>query len=294
MKKFIKLFIVPVLIVPFGMVKAASNCSKLSLIQCLDSACAYNININPGVRCQMCGSARAGAIKIDSEIQQLSIGKSEKNILSSEQLKSAPTDPGKRYIWATDQCIKKLPDCTTSDVNETYDKLIEQSCRAAGTDIEMTQVLKDALRTKSLDTCKSEMQLCITADSKCNSDYSNCLSDDNFYNFFSVCSGNLIRCDEFANKLYDDFTDARNTSLNYTANLIQNIANDYKTSRENKINSVKSGCENNNAFNSCVKTVCETNMKNKCIGIYDYERTMATLICGYYKIACGDINKNIE
>ena len=106
-------------------VSVAATCSQANLTRCLDSVCAINVSSNPSARCQYCGTSSAGTPPTKSGMQSLSLGQSAKYTLSEKELKNAPTDPGQRYAWATEQYIKKIDGCTPDDVSDIYDKLIE-------------------------------------------------------------------------------------------------------------------------------------------------------------------------
>lgn len=293
MKKNIKFFYCGLLAVPFLTCNAHSaNCSKLSLIRCLDSACAINIGTNSAARCQLCGTAGAGTPPVNNAIQQLSIGVSANTVLTDVDLKSAPSDPGKRYIWATEQCSKKISGCTTTDVSNNYDSLIEQSCTAAGINSKMSELQSAASKTKSADTCKSEITICMLDKNKCDSNYSGCKSDTEFNNFFSLCAASSAGdCTQYISDIRNNVISARDTSIKTQENLINKIAETYQNARLKKINSATDSCANNSAKNSCTETVCKNNMEHGCTVGYESEKSMAAQLCEFYDKACNSIKK---
>ena len=108
--------------------------------------------------------------------------------ISDKELKSAPTDAGERYVWATRKCIEKLPDCTTDDVSDMYDTLIEQSCKAAGINAKMAELQQKLTKTQSSGTCTNTITSCVTGEGKCRSDFSACSNDADFSRIFAECS----------------------------------------------------------------------------------------------------------
>lgn len=263
--------------------KAYSACSQQNLTQCLDSACAINIGINPAARCQLCGSANSGTGA--TGMTQLTLGAAVKNTLTAAQLKSAPSSPNERYAWAINECTKKIDGCSISD-SESYDTLIEQSCRAAGLDIQMSALQESAIQKKDMATCKSEIDLCMRTDKKCGSDFSSCKTDDEFNRIFSECSVAANGCLEFYSDIRTDNLTARDTAIKNAGTIITNIVAKYKTTRENKLKIAKENCIDNYAYNECVETVCAENMKNGCGAEFPNETSMAKQLCQFHITAC--------
>lgn len=288
MKKNTKFFLLAVFCSPLIINGAYSaQCSKLNLTKCLDSACAINIGANPAARCQLCGTAGAGSAPTDNGIKQLSVGMSAKTTFSDKELKSAPSDPGARYSWATAECIKKIDGCTADDASENYDKLIEQSCKAAGIDSQMLSLNSAAKKIKNKNSCESEINLCLTGDKKCGSNFAKCESDDSFNNFFSACAVTAAGCDEYITDIRTGLFASRNTSIKSQDTLLANIVKSYQTARDNKLKSAKNTCADNAGKKSCIQTVCQNNMQNKCGVGFESEKSMATLLCGFYDTACS-------
>jgi len=261
-------------------------CSVANLTRCLDSACAINIGANPAARCQYCGSASAGTPTKSTTMRNISVGTSTKYIISDKELKNAPSDPGARYVWATEQCLKKVSGCTPDDVTDNYDKLIEQSCTAAGIATEFTNLAQQANEKKSQSSCSSEITTCIVDAKRCTADYRKCESDTEFDRYFSECSVLSVGCDEFLTKIRSSLTSARNTSIANATKLLQNIINSYKKTREQKLATVQASCTGGKAKQDCIARVCKNNMRNKCDIGFDYEKTVAEQLCKFYDTAC--------
>lgn len=268
-------------------VAMAATCSQMNLTRCLDSVCAINVSSNPAARCQYCGTSSAGTPPTSSTMRNLSVGQSAKYVLSEKELKNAPTDPGQRYVWATKQCIEKVEGCTTDDVSNVYDKLIEQSCRAAGISAQMTATIATANTTKvSASNCLSTIRACMIEEKRCGPDYSACEDEVSFNNFFSACSVEASGCDEYIADIRTSLSDERNTAIANADLLIEGIVKNYQLAREQKLVSAQASCKDDAALNSCIETICQRSMPNKCDVGYGAERATATLFCKFYEIAC--------
>ena len=101
---------------------AHAVCSRANLTRCLDSVCAINVSTNPAARCQYCGTTNAGEPPTKNGIKSVSVGASTRFNISDKELKSAPNDPGQRYVWATTKCIERVTDCTPDDVSDELRK----------------------------------------------------------------------------------------------------------------------------------------------------------------------------
>lgn len=289
MKKNTLFFIFSLITCP-GAVMAAT-CSQMNLTRCLDSVCAINVSSNPAARCQYCGTSSAGTPKTTSGgMRSLSLGQSSKYTLTEDELEDAPTDPGQRYAWATAQCIKKVEGCTVDDVSDTYDELIEQSCRAAGITAQMSATIADANKqTATASSCLTSIRSCLVDEKKCGPDYSACEDETSFNNFFSACSVEATGCSEYIAEIRTNLSNARDTAIKNADVLIQSIVTNYQTAREQKILSAQESCKNNSARETCIETICERSMPNKCGVGYDSERATATLLCKFYDLACDVI-----
>lgn len=269
-------------------IAGAATCSQMNLTRCLDSVCAINISSNPAARCQYCGTASAGTPSASAGgMRSLSLGQSAKYTLTEDELEDAPTDPGQRYAWATAQCIKKVDGCTADDVSDTYDELIEQSCRAAGVTAQMTATIADANKqTASASSCLSTIRACLVEEKKCGPNYAACEDDSSFNNFFSACSVDATGCGDYIADIRTSLMEARDTAIKNADTLIESIVTNYQTTREQKISAAKESCKNNSARESCIETICERSMPNKCGVGYESERSTATLLCKFYDLAC--------
>lgn len=266
---------------------AFGACSTTNLTRCLDSVCAINIGANPAARCQYCGSASAGTPSTAGVMKTVTAGSASKYTISDKELKKAPTDPGQRYIWATEQCLNKLKDCTGEDVSDNYDSLIEQSCKAAGISADMATLAKKVSKEKKQPACSSEISSCLIADKRCLADYRNCESDADFDKYFSECSIAATGCDSYISAIRSSLISARDAAIKNSALALQNIVNAYQTARKQKLAGTKQSCQDKSGKQNCVKTVCTNNMRNKCGNGFEYETTLAEQLCAFYDVACG-------
>lgn len=283
------LYILPVLFIG-TVADGATACSRANLTRCLDSACAINMSSNPSARCQYCGTATAGKPSSKKEMRSVSVGASAKYNISEKELKKAPSDPGERYSWATKLCLQKVSGCNAEDVSDTYDPLIEQSCKAAGVSAQFDQALEKANKKKSKTACTSEIQSCMIADTRCTPDFRKCESDTDFNKFFAECSVSATNCDDHVSTIRDEMSIARNDAVKNADSIIQQIVANYTSAREKKLSSIKSGCADNSIRDKCVQDVCERNMENKCTPGNESEKSMALQLCKFYEIACNTID----
>jgi len=282
--KHINLFLI------FGLMYAPTMafgaCSANNLTRCLDSVCAINIGANAAARCQYCGSASAGEPTTAGVMKNITAGSAAKYSISEKELKKAPKDPGQRYVWATEQCLKKVKDCTTEDVSDTYDSLIEQSCKAAGIAADMANLAKKATKGKSKTSCSSEISACIIDNKRCLADYRNCESDANFDKYFSECTIASNGCDSFLADIRSTLISARDSAIKGADALLQSIVKAYQDTRANKLATTQRGCKDNSSKQQCISDVCATNMRNQCAAGYEYELQLAGQLCKFYDIAC--------
>lgn len=289
LKKILFLFVFSVGLFSYNNLFA--TCSKSSITKCLDSACAINIGLNPSARCQLCGSENSGEFTIEEGLENVSLGMSSKNTLSAKELKKAPKSPNKRYIWATEQCIKKNPDCTPDDVTNTYDDLIKQSCKAAGIDMAMNAIQKEMGKQKSKVICETEIKNCVIKENHCSVDWSGCLEDDSFSRFFSECVASVSKCDDYISDLRTKFLDDRDVFVKNKEKVLNDLIAGYKNKRENSLKEIKNSCKDNSKFDSCVSNVCSINMTNSCKAGFEYEKAIAANLCKYLKIACDKLKR---
>lgn len=268
--------------VAFGANAANQKCSKVNLTRCLDSACAINIGVNPNARCQYCGTSSAGTPPTTKGLTNVTAGQSTRYALTEKDLRVAPADPGKRYIWATTECIKKLPDCTPDDASATYDRLIEQSCKAAGISIQISNTLDNINAKPGRAKCNETLNSCINK--KCGAGFDTCTVDADFDRFIAECATDATGCDEYFADFRKSVTTERKNAYTKRENAVQTLVDNYKNLRENKLTNARNACNNKTASASCVNTVCANNMPGKCEG--DTEKSMATQLCKFYDVAC--------
>ncbi len=266
----------------FGAHAAASKCSKTNLTRCLDSACAINASMNPAARCQYCGTSGAGEPPAQKGLSSVTVGQSTKYAISEKDLKKAPSDPGKRYIWATTECIKKLPSCTPDDASSAYDKLIEQSCKAAGVTMQIANAAQSLNTKPTKNKCNTTFTECINK--KCGSTFDSCDQDSDFDRFVAECGAEASGCEDYMADLKKTIAATRKKTLDNREALVQNIAAGYKKTRETKLANAMNGCKNGSAAKNCIETVCENNMRGKCES--STEKSMATQLCKFYDTAC--------
>lgn len=280
---------------------AATKCSVANLTRCLDSVCAINISTNPAARCQYCGTSNAGTPPVIKGLRNVSVGTSAKYNISEKELKKAPSDPAQRYIWATKQCIAKVSGCTTDDVTDAYDKLIEQSCTAAGISSKMTELQSELKKEKTSDQCQSAITSCIITEKRCTSDYRKCESDADFDKYFAECSiiDDASGCDAYTSEIKTLLTSARDNAIKNADKLLAQIVAKYQEARTKKLSDIQNGCKDNTIYEKCVNTVCQNNMPYKCgndenVKIStewaNYEKVAAQDLCKFYKTACETLD----
>ena len=279
-------------------------CSVANLTRCLDSACAINIGANPAARCQYCGTNAAGEPTKSAAMRSVSAGTNSRYSISDKELKKAPADAGERYVWATELCLQKVSGCTTDDVTDNYDTLIEQSCKAAGISAEMDNLVKKANTTKTQTSCTTEISACVVDVKRCTAGYKNCESDTDFDKYFSECSIAATGCDSFLKSIRSNLIASRNTAFKNAKTLLQNIVATYQSMREQKLTTTRKDCADNSAKERCIANVCSNNMRYKCgldasvlctgnekynckrLEDINYETSVAEQLCKFYDIAC--------
>jgi hypothetical protein len=290
MNKTVKLFMAAVLAVSVypGTVLAAS-CSRANLNRCLDSVCAINISANPAARCQLCGTSQAGVAPADTGMKNLSLGTSARYSISDKELRSAPTDPGTRYAWAMVECMKKVAGCTkdnAADAADAYDKLIEQSCKAAGISNSREALLIAASKPKDSTVCANDIRNCLMDAKHCDASYAKCKENSDFDKFFSACAVSASGCGDYVATIRTDLLRTRDNVAKNQETLLANIVQAYRTARETRKKTAEESCRNGGGKEACVQTVCATNMKNNCAAGFESEKSMATLLCAFHDTAC--------
>lgn len=283
------LFLITAVAVMPHTIHAAATCSRANLTRCLDSACAINISSNPAARCQYCGTASSGEPTAGNAMRSVSVGASAKYSFTDKELKKAPTDPGARYAWATAECIKKVTACTPDDVTDTYDKLIEQSCKAAGITAQMETLRAAAAKTKSKASCKTDVMACVIDSKHCMADYSACADDADFDKFFAACSVEASGCDDHIGDIRTDLIAARDTAITNAEAIVDTIVTAYQEQRAKQLAAVKAKCTDNKGREACIESVCARSMANQCGAGFASERSMATQLCKFYDLACDTL-----
>ncbi len=287
MKKHILNFIVCTFIPGIALAAPAQKCSVANLNKCLDSACAINLSTNPSARCQYCGTSSAGTPPTDNGMRSVSVGTSAKYSFTDKELKKAPSDPGERYAWATRECITKVAGCTPDDVTDNYDKLIEQSCTAAGISAQMNSLQNKMAKPANKSACNADILSCIIDEKHCGPDYASCKDDADFNKFFAACSVQNNGCDDYITDIRTEIIATRDNIVQNTDNAINAIAATYKNTRDARLQNAKSVCDGDSGRQSCITSVCERSMANKCAAGFEAEKSMATQLCKFYDLACA-------
>lgn len=251
----------------------------------MDSACAINGGINPSARCQYCGTSNAGTPPAQKGLSNITAGQSTKYAISSKDLAKAPSDPSKRYNWAANECVKKLPDCTTDDVADAYDKLIEQSCKAAGVTMQIAKLSTDVNKKQTKSKCEPIFTTCMNK--KCGTTFDSCANDADLDRSIAECAADANGCDDYISDFRKTFSDARDRAIGNRENVLNAIAEKYQSARKAKTDGTLEKCRKGTASETCIKTVCANNMRGKCDGADAAdERSMATQLCKFYDTAC--------
>jgi hypothetical protein len=256
---------------------AAPKCSQTNMLRCLDSVCAINIGMNPAARCQYCGNSAAGTPPAQKGLKNVNVGQSSKYAIGDKELAVAPSDPGKRYIWATTECIKKVGNCTTDDVSAIYDKLIEQSCKAAGVNIQITKAVAKLDAKPSATKCKNTLTTCM--EDKCGTKFENCATDSDIDRVASECATETTGCDEYVKGIKAEFALNSKNMQDKNEQQLQQIVQEHQTTRKNALTEITDGCKNGANEASCIKDY--TNILGAQI---------AKLVCGYHKTACDTVS----
>lgn len=281
MKKLLLVFIVCMM--PY--VLNAAECSRRNLTQCLDSACVVN-SADPSNRCAMCGTSLAGKAGGAAQMKSLAVGLAAANRLN---LKNAPTDPGRRYVWASEECLKKLPDCTAADITNTYDDLIRQSCKNAQLEGEFEKVIA-AAKPKGAAACDADVQNCMNDEKRCGAGFVKCADDAELSKSLSAC---LVStgCGEFTDRIKDNIKNTRDSYLSSRANSVRDVTNNYESARAVKKSSIQTACgedKGKDSKASCILSMCE-GMPNKCAEGFEKEKNYAQQLCSFVDTACGAI-----
>lgn len=263
-------------------------CSVANLTRCLDSVCAINIGANPAARCQYCGSATAGKPTTAGVMKNITAGTAGKHTISDKELKKAPSDPGQRYIWATEQCLNKVSGCTTENVSDTYDTLIEQSCKAAGISTNMVTLITKANKKKTLNSCASEINICMTKEEHCMANYNNCESNSDLDKYFSKCAIEYVSgCEEFLSDIRPSLIASRDDAIKKKQEIMLNTVKRRQYNRQSEKNRKFEDCANNKAKQECIDTVC-SGLLTSCDS--DKSRKAAEQLCLFYDTACSRLH----
>ena len=174
-------------------------------------------------------------------------------------------------------------------MTDTYDKLIEQSCKAAGITAEMSNLRAAAAKKRTKSSCKTDVLSCVVDTKRCGPDYSACSDNANFDKFFSSCGVEATGCGDYLSDIRTEIIATRDTTLKNADTIVDTIVASYQSEREKKLISAKASCKDNAAREECINTVCERSMANKCAAGFAAERSMAVQLCKFYDLACATL-----
>ena len=180
-----------------------------------------------------------------------------------------------------------MPDCNGEDVEDNYDSLIEQSCKAAGIAADFVKLAKEINTAKSKSECSTEISACVINNKHCLTDYRNCESDENFDKQFSDCGIISVGCDEYLSEIRSTLIAARDKAIKSADEILQKIVLAYQNARQTTLNSTRQACKDNSSKENCINSVCRNNMRHKCEVGYDYEQVLANELCKFYDTACS-------
>ena len=277
---------------------ANAACRVSDLLQCLDSVCAENVDMEPGARCYSCGTSAAKRpekteYKLGGDtpgMQSLAVGRSSRNTISDKELKNAPKDPGDRYKWATVECAKKVNSCTADDVSDNYDKLIDASCKIALGESEYAAVMKNAKDSKkTAPQCESELSACLLAPTKCDATMLKCELDADFNRLFAVCMSEASGCGDFTTTMRDNIKKQRDDMVAKKNNRINELIQLKKMERQEELESANRLCSAGGK-ESCIIDMCANlptglNSNKQCADAD--ERMWAASLCKFVDTACN-------
>ncbi|MDR1027537.1 MAG: hypothetical protein LBL46_03930 [Rickettsiales bacterium] len=276
-------------------VGAAAKCKISDLQKCLDSAC-YD-ELDAGSRCYMCGTSAAKkpekekyALGDTPEMQTLAVGKSSKNTLSDKELKKAPTDPGSRYQWATDECLAKLKDCDAEEVADNYDKLIDASCKIAMGESEYAESMKKAAVKKTRENCQAEMNVCVLADKRCGGNMLKCETDEVFNREVSACLVEVSGCGDFMTDLRNFAKRTRDDMVKKNESRLADLILLRQNERKNKMEMAQRLC-GGGGKDGCIMEICGNlptglDENGQCGAA---EKIWANAFCKFVDVACDKL-----
>jgi hypothetical protein len=275
---------------------SAQKCRVSDLQACLDSAC--DDGLDTASRCYLCGTSAAKkpeekkyALGDTPKLQSLAVGRSSRNTLSDNELKSAPKEPGERYQWATRECVKKIDGCAAEDATENYDKLIDQSCKVALGDVEYTASIKNSAVKKTSDQCSAELSSCLLSPAKCDGNMLKCADDAEFNRNFSSCMADASGCGDFITEMRGKMISARDNMVKTRESRLTDLANLRKMERQEKLESANRLCSGVGK-DACVAEMCG-NMPNGLdengLCADQNERQWAANLCKFVDTACNKL-----
>lgn len=279
MKIAAKFFALSLAVAVLPAMPAHASCHVPNLIRCIDSACIAGLAGDPTVRCGLCGSSAVTLTRRPSANQRASA--------TTLEIRNAPTDPAARYSWAATECLQRIAGCTSDDVTDNYNPLIEQSCRAANVSMSFAAAATAPVRKSSAE-CRRDMIECMNR--RCGAGFANCQQDSDLDRNFSTClidtsCGSDPEVSDIRNTIRrsrDDFERNRIAAA-------ESAATQRRRARESAAQSAREDCRTGAAKESCVRSMC-ANFANRCEDNRD-ETAMANNLCRFVDIACGKIRQ---
>ena len=148
----------------------------------------------------------------------------------------------------------------------------------------LEKLQKEAKKTRTKSDCESEISACLVLDNACSGDYRNCEENADFDKFFAACGVQATGCDNFISEIRGELLAERDNAIENADEFLAKIVATYQNARENKLANIRKGCEEDTEYESCVETVCQNNMPDKCAD--STEKVSAGLLCQFYKTAC--------
>ena len=289
--------------VPLARAQSAA-CSVQNLVRCIDSACDTASEYGMAARCVVCGTTAAATQNNLLEqyrfgggvrgLTPLSVGYTSSAVLD---MRGAPTDPGKRYAWAAEECMKKNSGCTIDDVEKNYDKLMEQSCRAALSEKEYEAAFAELRRNRKTESgCRSDLMNCMARDNRCGANFASCEAEAEFDRNFSACTidtdcGSLTR--DFATNrdplavIKSEIRSSRDSYFASRAAQLKDLIAAHQSARDRKVAAVREDCASGVLKDTCVANMCGL-ISSDCMDV-PARRALAFTVCAYVDVACGRI-----
>ncbi|MCL1786032.1 MAG: hypothetical protein FWG39_02685, partial [Alphaproteobacteria bacterium] len=237
----------------------AAACHVPNLIKCLDSACVSGLAGDATVRCALCDSA-AVPLNRNPSAQRASA--------TTLETRDAPERGLGRYAWAGTECLQKISGCTSSDIHDNYDKLIEQSCNAAIANMDRAGA-PDKSEQNNPDKCQNQLYECMNR--RCGAEWGTCAADADFDRNFSACLvGASCASDINTSQIKSDIKTIRDKTRAASEARPEQIAEKHRGNRRARhvtgtltAEQTEQQCKDGRLKQNCINNVC-ANFTNKC------------------------------